>query len=214
MHHMRVELRHDSRLIHDVRPRMTRIPWTTCPGAELQLEKTFRGAVLAEAAQLGDKKLNCTHLFDLAILAAAHAGETQSILYEMKVTDPVNGIRELTLDLNGQRSLEWTETNGRFAKPAAIEGLSFLELGSWIASLVPLEAEMARLLRGASIISHGRIIPMDRQSDASKVPANCHTFQPGQREHAKRIAGIRDFTEAMYPPLGWIRRPRSVSSGS
>jgi hypothetical protein len=51
---------------------LTRVPWTTCAGAPAVLEKTFAGIALDAFATRGEKLANCTHLHDLAVLAAAH----------------------------------------------------------------------------------------------------------------------------------------------
>lgn len=205
MHRMRLHLFHDKTCISRIEGEILRAPWSTCPGAELQLRSSFEGIPLEEAARAGERKQNCTHLFDIAVLAAAHAGEVSKTFYDLRVSDPVDGSRDLTLDRNGKREMHWIERDGTFASPAEIAGRSFLQLGDWISGLGKAEAEMARLLRGASIVSLGRVIPMELQSDARKVPANCHTFQPGNREQARRISGIYDFTEAMDCPLGWLR---------
>lgn len=204
LHHMRVTLSHDSEVIAAVDAEIIRAPWSTCPGAQAALANTFTGAKLSDAATIGAKKQNCTHLFDIAVLGAAHADEADPVRYDLRVTDPVDSTRILTIARDGEEEMRWIETEKRFTAPEAIEGLTLLELGGWISSLDASEEEMARLLRGSAIISHGRQIPMELQSDATKIPPNCFTFQPGRREISRRISGIHDFTEAMHGPLHGI----------
>lgn len=201
LHHMRVVLGHDGDVITRVDAKMIRAPWSTCPGAELQLAQTFEGAKLADAARVGAKKQNCTHLFDLAVLGAAHALDDAPTRYDLRVGDPVDGVRTMDIRGNGTIRLAWTEGERRFTDPPAIAGMGYKDMGDYIASLSPGDEEMARLLRGVAVISHGRQIPIENQSDATKIPPNCHTFQPGQREVARRVSGIHDFTGAMKPPL-------------
>ena len=50
---------------------------------------------------------HCTHMLDLAILAAAHAGDAAPTLYEMLVDDPGNGPRQAILRRNGVEALRW-----------------------------------------------------------------------------------------------------------
>lgn len=201
LHHMKVTLDHDGEVITCVEGEMIRAPWSTCPGARLALAETFTGAELAAAAGVGAKKQNCTHLFDMAVLAAAHARDAAPTRYDLRVEDPLEGVRPMDIARNGEVRMAWIEKDKRFLAPAAIAGLGYKEMGPWIASLSPAEEEMARLLRGVAVISHGRQIPMEKQSDATRIPPNCHTFQPGQREHAVRVSGIHDFTTAIHGPL-------------
>src|SRR3546814_17138607 len=72
-HCMRVTLHHDGMIATRIEPELLRAPWTTCPGASAQLVETFTGVALADFPARGDKPINCTHLHDLALLAAVHA---------------------------------------------------------------------------------------------------------------------------------------------
>jgi hypothetical protein len=52
------------------------------------------------------------------------------------------------------------------------------------------------------MIANGRTIPLERQSDASRMPVgNCYTFQPQVRAAARRIGEIRDFSRGPSQPL-------------
>lgn len=208
MHHMRVTLDHADEMITAVRAEVVRAPWSTCPGAEAVLAQTFVGAALAEAAGLVGKKRNCTHLFDIAVLAAAHAGETAPLRYDLTVGDPVKGTRQFAAARDGAEVFRWVEKDRVFVHPPEIAGLGLLTMSDWLQSLEPGPRELARLLRGAGIIAHGRQIPMDRQSDATVIPANCFTFQPERAADARRIAGFHNFTAAMDRPLDG--KPRSA----
>jgi len=82
-HCMAVTLRHDGTRVTGVESVMERVPWTTCPGAPAVLAATFTGVALTDVAARGEKKTNCTHLHDLAVLAAAHAADDEPILYDL-----------------------------------------------------------------------------------------------------------------------------------
>lgn len=200
-HCMSVVLDHADGVIAKVTPEMARWPWTTCPGARLKLQQTFTGCALADAASRGEKSTNCTHLHDLALLAAAHAGDAQPTTYDIVTSDPVTGRSETELRVNGAPMLRWVIENFKIVEPQDIAGLTLLQLSKWIASLPAPQQEQARVLRWGSIIAHGRAIPLQQQSDAHKYPANCHTFQPENAAHAKRIGEIRDFTPGGPQPL-------------
>lgn len=194
MHCMAVILRHDGERVTTVEPDQARAPWTTCPGAEAKLIGTFTGALLDAVSVRHERAVNCTHLHDLAVLAAAHAASAAPVHYQMAVSDPVDGLRVLEIRRDGRRVWLWEEQDGRLMSPPAIAGRGLFELRDWIAGLGKPEQEAGRLLQTAGLISHGRIIPIDRQSDAAAMPPICHTFQPEQAAVAKRIAAPLDFS--------------------
>jgi hypothetical protein len=42
---------------------------------------------------------------------------------------------------------------------------------------------------------------MERQSDASRMPANCFTFQPERKAQARRVGRVIDFSRGTARPL-------------
>ncbi|MES0874303.1 hypothetical protein [Sinimarinibacterium thermocellulolyticum] len=193
-HCMAVTLRHDQGLVTAVEPLMRRAPWTTCPGAVERLRLTFTGAALSDFAGRGDKRSNCTHLYDLALLAAAHAFDTAPPVYDILVSDPIDGRRTAELRRDGVRLLGWIDREHRIVEPAELAGRRLDELQAWIDGLDPVRQEAARLLRWGAIIAHGRSIPMERQSDARRMPPNCYSFQPERAHVARRVGEVRDFS--------------------
>jgi hypothetical protein len=201
-HCMRVTIHHDGRVATAVKGEMIRAPWTTCPGAPVQLEKTFTGVALDDYAARGEKQANCTHLHDLATIAAAHAHDKAPLVYDILVGDPVEGRREAELRRNGEALLHWTLEGITVIAPEEIAGLDLLKLGGWIATLDPTMQEAARVLRWGSLIANGRTIPLAQQSDATRMPPNCYTFQPEMARKARRVGVIRDFSKGTAQPLG------------
>ena len=200
-HHMGVTLHHDGATVVRVEAEMLRAPWSTCPGAVAQLEATFAGVALEAVATRGEKTINCTHLHDMAVIAAAHAHDAAPTRYAIAVSDAVDGIRVAEIARDGVHVLRLVEQSGLIVEPAAASKGTLFQLGGWIASLEPAEREAARLLRWAAIIAHGRAIPMNRQSDATRMPATCFTFQEGRKQRAVRIGRIVDFSAGGTLPL-------------
>lgn len=200
-HHMGVTLRHDGEIIVAVEADMVRAPWSTCPGAVQQLGATFTGVRLDDMAARGEKPLNCTHLHDMAVIAAAHVGDTAPTRYEIAVSDAVDGVRIGEIARDGALVLRIVERANLVEEPIEAGGKTLFQLGEWIASLDEQGREAARLLRWAAIIAHGRAIPMERQSDATRMPSNCFTFQPGRKEKAQRVGAVMDFSTAARRPL-------------
>jgi hypothetical protein len=201
-HCMNVTVRHRDGVTTSVEPELVRAPWTTCPGAVDRLKQTFSGVPLQMYAGRGEKRENCTHLHDLATLAAAHAFDGEQIVYDILVSDPVERLRNAEIRRNDRTLLRWTLADGRMVDPPELVGVTLNELSRWIGSLEPQQQEAARLLRWGTMIANGRVIPLERQSDAGRMPTgNCYTFQAERKIHAQRIVAIRDFSRGAARPL-------------
>lgn len=200
-HHMGVTLHHDGTTIVRVEAEMLRAPWSTCPGAVAQLAATFTGVALDGVAARGEKTINCTHLHDMAVIAADHACDAMPTRYAIEVGDAVDGVRIAAIARDGVPVLRLVEQAGTIVEPPAASGGTLFQLGAWIASLEPAEREAARLLRWAAIIAQGRAISMERQSDATRMPATCFTFQEVRKQRAVRVGRIVDFSAGEGLPL-------------
>lgn len=203
-HRMVVVLQHRDGIVTRVTSEMKRAPWTSCPGAMAQLEATFLGQRLADFARRGERPANCTHLHDLALFAAAHAGDAGPLRYEIFVSDPqADGQREARLSRNGAALFNWTLVDRDIIAPAALAGRSLADLGEWIATLDHADAEAARILRWASIVALGRTMQIPAGLSATVFPAGtCYTFQPERAVWSKRLPGADiDFSAPDMVPL-------------
>lgn len=201
-HCMTVTVHHDGDIADHVDAVMHRAPWTTCPGAEAKLQQTFRGLPLSRfASQVGEKRQNCTHLHDLAVLAAEHAGDSEPLVYDIVVGDPEGGLRTAELQRNGESVLRWQDRDFVMVSPEGIANQRLDKLRSWIEAQDAPIREAARLLQWGMMLAHGRLIPLADQSDAQKMPANCYTFQPERAERARRVGEIKDFSYERDLPL-------------
>lgn len=200
-HCMAVVLDHDGGRITAVRAEMDRAPWTTCPGAPAVLAATFTGTALAEASRRGEKQANCTHLHDLALLAAAHAEEQDELVYDILVSDPSEGLVRAEIRRNGATMLALAHRDDILVAPEAAAGVSLFALRDWIRALPHALQEPARLLQWGVILAHGRTLPMERQSDASRMPPNCFTFQDARKAGARRVGRVLDFSAGSQVPL-------------
>jgi hypothetical protein len=199
-HCMGVTVHHDGRIATQVESVMQRVPWTTCPGAVARLKETFTGIPLDSFARRGEKKTNCTHLHDLAILAAAHAFDSAALVYDILVSDPIEDQRQAEIRLNGTRLLGWAQAGDRLVAPEELAGVAFDAMRPWVDSLDPARQEAARMLRWGTILAHGRTISWERQSNSSRLPVgNCYTFQPERIAAARRVGAIRDFSQGPQP---------------
>jgi hypothetical protein len=200
-HCMSVVVRHADGIATAIVPKMHRAPWSTCPGAEARLVETFTGAPLAEFAARGEKTINCTHLHDLATLAAVHADDKAPLTYDVLRSDSVGTISRAELRRDGVVQFAWTLDDFRIVAPPDVAGIDLLKLKPLLERLDPAGREAVRILRWGIMVGNGRGIPLENQSDARRMPPNCFTFQPDMATKAKRIGVIRDFSTGDDRPL-------------
>ncbi|MDG0980405.1 MAG: DUF2889 domain-containing protein [Halieaceae bacterium] len=201
IHAFAVALEHDGSAIQTVEVDIRRAPWTTCPGAEHALKRELTGMLLADVRYFKDRQQQCTHLFDLASWAAAHAAARERVEYDVLVSDPIDSVRHAEIWRNGELVLEWDEMKFTLQSPPAIAGRNIFEINDWMKGLSPELQEAARILRWGNVVANGRMKSLAEQSDATKMPPNCYTFQPKQAEFAKRIGEIRDFSFGTEMPF-------------
>ena len=206
-HHFRVTVAHDGARVTGVRGVGVRFPWSTCPLAADRLAPLVGMPLSVRSTAVGDvvsARDNCTHMFDLAGLAVAHAARVGARRqYDVVVADPVDDRRQVTLDRDGEPLLAWVVDSHTILEPVPFRGQAlrggFL---AWAeATLDPDAAEAAIVLRRACHIAHGRIQNLDVYDDAGPLlpimSGACFTFQPARAPVALRMKGtIRDFTDA------------------
>ena len=199
-HHMAVTIAHERGIAMAVSASMGRAPWTTCPGAELELSRSFIGRPLAGFGAVGEREWNCTHLHDLALLAAAHAADPMPTVIDILVSDPVGGIRHAELRRNGDVAMRWRLDRDRIAAPDSIAGCRLRELRDWIASLDESTKEAARLLRWGAMLAGGRSMVIEKETKG--LPrGKCYTFQPDRFAVASRLGAIVDLSASADGPL-------------
>lgn len=201
VHRMSVVLRHEGGVVLSVETSMERSPWDTCPGAQAVLRQTFEGQPLSAVTARREKKQNCTHLHDMAVLAAAHAGDGAETVFDIHASDPVDGERVLEVFRNGVAEWRWIERGGVLVSPTEVAGLVLMGLRDWIASLAGARQESARLLQWASLVAHGRTMDRGEQDRASALPASCYTLQPERAATAQRVGWFIDFSTGEREPL-------------
>ena len=205
-HRVHVELEHDGvRVIH-CRGETPRIPWTTGPAAADELAR-FAGLPLGHsllaAGRHSDPRGHCTHLFDVAALAVAHAAAGRSARhYAIEIPDRIDGCTHPALARDGAPLLAWQLEGDRIVAPVSLAGRRIW--GDSLAAraeaeLAPEDAEAVLVLQRACAISLGRGFDLDAmehaQALAPRTLGNCYTFAPGKIERARRNRGTtRDFS--------------------
>lgn len=202
IHSMAVTLHHDGNLISAVTPQMVRWPWLNCPGAKAVLEQTFTGMPIRSEDPREAKKLNCTHLYDLAELAMTHAFDAGPTVYDITVSDPVEGHSRSELLKNGELCLAFDLIDDVVQVPEPAKGLRLIGLRDWTTTLSGAEREWARILQWVSLIAHSRQMrwKIGERPDPH-MKASCHNYQAESRETTVRVGPRHDFSRGGREPL-------------
>jgi hypothetical protein len=214
-HRYGVTLYHDGQCVTGIEGRALRTPWALCPSAVAMLPRLVgmplspRPTAVYQHTSGTDQ---CTHLFDTAGLAVAHAARgTTARQYDMEVSCPAQrDIQEAILHRDGVEVLRWTFRRSVVLAPERFAGQSFKRI------LVRAETECTDaddyeaivLLQRASFTSVARYFDLDRMTVAGEIPlvGACFVYQPGVAERAARMMGsTRDFSGDADALLGDLK---------
>lgn len=205
MHRFHIRLDHAEGRITGVTAKAVRHPWSACPGATGFIARELTGERLTDVADR-DPFQHCTHLFDLAVLAAAHAGDTAPTRFDMTVADRAEGRTTARLMQDGVEKVRWELDGTAIAGSGIHAGRDLRQLSRWKRELPPQEAEWATLLRRAIFVSGARqYVPPAGQQTAVMSEGRmgvCFNYQLPQAEHSTRNPDWhRDFSESGREPL-------------
>lgn len=197
-HRFGVSLIHDGVTIKAVETRAPRYPWSTCPGAATFLAARMTGVALAQAAKVENQRDHCTHLYDLFVIAANHARDTEPLTYDVRVADARDGVSAVELDRNGQTILRWQLDASHEDAPDEHRG-GRRALEAWTRSLPDELTEAGMILRRGLMVSGTRSFDFPVGAAAAgmtQMIGSCFTFSSGRAEHALREPDtVRDFSE-------------------
>lgn len=181
-----------------------RHPWSACPGAAPHIASELTGALLSDVAAR-DPALHCTHLYDLAVVLAAHADDTAPTQFDLRVGDRADERTTATMSEIGAEVMRW-QLEGTAITGGDHAGQDLRKLSSWKQSLPPREAERATMLRRAVFISGARqftALPGLTAADEGLMrPGACFNFQLPQAAASTRCPDWRtDFSMSDSAPL-------------
>lgn len=191
IHHFRLELEHDGTVITELRGVTVRAPWSICPGATTQLRELI-GSRVDQAPRPPDPTEHCTHLLDLAGVAIRFATATDSTRQiDLEVIGWDGPEATATARRDDGLALRWTVRDWTVVDPEPYAGRSLGGgFGSWAASsLTGDEAELALLLRRATLMSPSRGIDLDdfdRLSESRVIRGSCYASRPERIELGRR----------------------------
>jgi len=196
-HHFIVTVRHDGQVVTDVQAQGLRTPWSLCAQAA-ELLPQLVGVPLRERTLLQlpsvDSKQQCTHQFDMAVLALSHALRSGQREYLLTVTDPQDKQQQAQLWRDGQLLLNWQLHRTAITSNDVFNGQDLRGLMPWAeAQLDNDKLEALYVLRRAVMVSGGRIAKLSPFQNQLKnagqamvrMAGACYVFQPGRAEQAQ-----------------------------
>jgi hypothetical protein len=215
-HRYGVIVGHDGEHVTAVQGIAQRTPWSLCRDAVSVLDRLVGMALSPDPQEVfrhTDGRSQCTHLFDLAGLAVAHAARgTAQRQYDIELPCwDTRQPREARLSVDGEPRLTWTLQRTAIVGPPPFAGQDLRSMMPWVkARFVDRDTfEAVMVLRRAVFISGNRMFEMDRMAHAAAtghVSGACFVYQQGVAEHAARERGSTlDFSatpQALLADLG------------
>ncbi len=203
VHRFHLRLEHNGERITRLDTWEPRVPYTTCPGAGPSLRNSMIGLRL-DVLRGPEPREHCTHLHDLALLAASYAGAAEPVRFDMQVGDRQEGSTRAQLFRDGREVIRWDLDGTGIVGPDPWSGRDLRRLSAW---QVEFDTETARqlvMLRRTVLISGARRHPtFARASDHGPQRLGaCYTHQAGRAEDALRAStGRIDFSDGVREPL-------------
>lgn len=206
-HHFGLTLEHNGERVTGVKVASVRVPFTTCPAAAINLLGIIGNFLSERSTDVGamiPMREQCTHMFDLAGLAMAHAATGRSnrryeaIIPDRDIIAWESGRRRLLgqgqawLLRDGEEVLRWAINERTITGPDNWAGQSMVESFRAKTEALPLEkAEAATVLRRAVMVAGGRTLDPDLIATARERGPDgaCYTFLERNRDAGLRVFG-------------------------
>jgi len=207
-HAFRLRLRHDGSAVTAVEVDSVRHPFGTCPEAVRPLQLIV-GHRLADGVKALRDRLSpgehCTHMFDMAMLAVAHAGGgDEQFEYDIAVHDETDAPARAEIRRNGTLVHAWTVRARAIVTPVELAGRPMMRgFHAWASETFEGDAlEAAGALQRGYFVAQARRYRFDPPEDNpatadGMAPGACYSYGAGVVERAFRSGvTVRDFTHA------------------
>lgn len=206
-HGFRLRLLHDGKHVVALEVDAVRHPFNTCPEAVRPLQRLIGLRMDEEEATLRKKLIsgaNCTHMYDMALIAMANAGQAEGTrLYDMEVDDERDGVTAARIFCDGQPIHDWTIRNHQLVSPAQHAGQPVMRgFYAWVSQvLTGMPREAASMLQRAYFVAQSRRYnyrpAAEHPAASDDMPEqSCYSYNAGVVERAFRSDGtIRSFAQ-------------------
>lgn len=206
-HHYEIVLTHDHAAVTATKATSRRTPFVTCAEAGGQLALLTGHPISTRPTGLPDPHHQCTHMFELAVIALAQAVRGGRREYDVAVPYRVlGGQGSATLHCDGKLLFDWVLDGDVVTAPAEFAGSNIRTLARWAEAHCDDEAlEAVRVIRRGIHVSSGRSATQHLNSNAvdlKQVRGACYVFQPERVEFGVRGPDKpRDFSTDAAAPL-------------
>lgn len=196
-HYFVLELGHDGKRLTSINSTSRRTPWTICPQAAARLQE-FIGQPLRQRIAVNlpeiDSKQQCTHQYDLLMVALAQAIRPGRREYVAKVVGAMHEYRHAELWLNDEKLLDWRLRGTTIHSSDEFDQQDLRNIMTWAEETLPdnkLEALFVQ--RRAVMVAASKGVNLDMIKNAGQAmvvrAGACFVFQPERADQAERIVG-------------------------
>lgn len=196
-HHFEIEFGHDGQHITSVTSTAHRTPWTVCPQAERRLQdfigQPLRKRIVVKLNEI-DGKQQCTHQYDLAMVALSQALRPGRREYVTRVSGRMHEYRHAQLWLDGNKVLDWHLQGTAIDSQDVFNQHDLRNILPWADEhLDDATLEALYVQRRAVMVAASKGINLDLISHAGQIMSRqagaCFVFQPERADAAMRIVG-------------------------
>lgn len=196
-HYFVLNLGHDGQRITSIDSTARRTPWTSCPQAASQLQ-AFIGQPLRQRIAVNlpeiDSKQQCTHQYDLLMVALAQARQPGRREYLAKVIGAMHEYRHAELWLDDEKLLDWHLRGTVIHSQDEFDQQDLRSIMPWAEqTLDDRKLEALYVQRRAVMVAASKGVDLDRIPNAGVAmrarAGACFVFQPGRAEGAIRVLG-------------------------
>ena len=205
-HGFRSTLFHDGEKVTGIETATLRAPLTTCSGASEPIKQLIDLPLSTSTFDIGQQvnpKANCTHLYDLTVLAMAHAlrGNTTR-RYDVDMNDEADTTSTVNVYCDKQLIHSWETQKFAILQPDTLAGNPMMKgFTRWATEhFSGVQLEAAFVLQKGYFVGQVRMYDID-QLDGQPVVDNtvmqgvCYSYAPEVVPNAYRTKNIRDFTD-------------------
>lgn len=205
VHRFHLRLAHHDQIVTGVEAEVERFPWSSCTQAGDFLTERLVGRSFVELAD-EDARSHCTHLLDLAGIAAAYAACTETVTFDLRVNDRKQQRTTAWLLIDEGVALQWQLDGLDIVGPEAWADRNLKSLSAWGRTLAPEVLRQAAMLRRAIFVSGVRSQPDGGpEFAADRGPQRlgaCFSYQLPRADHASNSRQPRiDFSARGRAPL-------------
>lgn len=196
-HYFILNLGHDGERITSVASAAHRTPWTICPQAASRLQE-FVGQPLRQRIAVNlpdiDGKQQCTHQYDLLMVALSQALRPGRREYIAKVIGAMHDYRHAELWLDGEKLLDWRLRNTAIDSNDQFDQRDLRNIMPWAEQhLDDQTLEALYVQRRAVMVAASKGIDLDQINNAGQImkvrSGACFVFQPERADKAVRVIG-------------------------